>query len=56
MERDDSSRGSRASKEVDDPSEAQRHQTDDRAFTGSGHVLNTGSLSASGLFRVTAVA
>jgi hypothetical protein len=38
MEHGDSSRGSRASEEVDSPPEAQRRRTDDRAFTGSGRV------------------
>jgi hypothetical protein len=35
---------------------AQRRRTDDRAFTGSGHVLNTGGLSADGLLRIAAMA
>jgi hypothetical protein len=30
----------------------ERRCTDDRAFAGSGHVLNTGSLSAGSLFRI----
>jgi hypothetical protein len=34
MERGDSSRGSRASEEVDGPPEAHRRHTDDRDFTG----------------------
>jgi hypothetical protein len=44
MERGDSLRGSRAFEEVDSPLEAQCHRTDDQAFAGSGHVLNTDSL------------
>jgi hypothetical protein len=32
-----------------------RH-TDDRAFARSGHVLNTGGLSAGGIFRIAAEA
>jgi hypothetical protein len=52
MERDDSSRGSQASEEVDGPPVAQRRHTDDRAFAGSSHVLNTGGLSAGGLFHI----
>jgi hypothetical protein len=43
------------SKEVDGPPEAQRRRTDDRAFTGSGRVLNTSGLSAGGLFRIIAM-
>jgi hypothetical protein len=34
----------------------QRHLTNDRAFVGSGHVLNTDSLSARGIFRIAAAA
>jgi hypothetical protein len=56
MEHGDSSRGSQSFEEVDGPPEAQRHRTNDRAFTGSGRVLNTGGPSAGGLFRVAAVA
>jgi hypothetical protein len=56
MERGDSSRGSRASEEVDGLPEAQRLRTNDRALIRSGHVLNTGDLSASSLFRIAAVA
>jgi hypothetical protein len=56
MEHGDSSRGSRASEEVDGPLEAQRRRTDDQAFTGSGSMLNTGGLSAGGLFRIAAMA
>jgi hypothetical protein len=52
----DLSRGSRVSEEVDGPPEAQRCCTDDRAFTGSGCVLNTGGLSAGGLFHIVAMA
>jgi hypothetical protein len=44
MERGDSSKGSQASEEVDGPPTTQRRRTDDRAFAGSSHVLNTGSL------------
>jgi hypothetical protein len=55
MERGDSLRGSRASEEVDDLLEAQRRRTNDRALTGSGHVLNIGDLSASVLFRIAAM-
>jgi hypothetical protein len=51
MEHGDTSRGSRVSEEVDGPLEAQHRYTDDRAFTGSGLVLNTG-----GLFRIAAMA
>lgn len=54
MERGDSSRGSRASDEVDGPPATQRRRTDDRAFGGSGRVLNTGGLSASGPMRIAA--
>jgi hypothetical protein len=56
MERGDSSRGSRAFEEVDGPSEAHRRRTDDWAFTRSGGVLNTNSLSAGGLFCIVAMA
>jgi hypothetical protein len=52
MEHGDSSRGSRASEEVDGPSTAQRCHTDDWAFAGSGCVLNTSGLSADDLFRI----
>jgi hypothetical protein len=41
---------------MDGPPEAQRRCTDDHAFTGSGSMLNTGSLSAGGLFRIAAMA
>jgi hypothetical protein len=44
MERGDSSKGSRASEEGDGPPAMQRRRVEDRAFIGSGHVLNTGSL------------
>jgi hypothetical protein len=56
MERGDSSKGSQASKEVDGPPAAQCCRTDDRAFAGSGRVLNTGGLSAGGLVRIAATA
>jgi hypothetical protein len=56
MERGDSSRGSRASEEVDGSPEAHRRRTDDRAFTGSGRVLNTDGLSVGGLLRIAAMA
>jgi hypothetical protein len=56
MERGDSSKGSRASEEVDGPLAAQSHRTDDRAFGGSGHVLNIGGLSTGGLLRIAAIA
>jgi hypothetical protein len=41
---------------VDDPPVAQRRRVEDRAFTGSGHVLNTGGLSTGGLFRIAVAA
>jgi hypothetical protein len=44
MEHGDSIKGSWASEEVDGPPAAQRHRVEDRAFTGSGRVLNTGGL------------
>jgi hypothetical protein len=56
MERGDSSRGSRAFKEVDGPPKAQHRCTDDWAFTGSGCVLNTSGLSAGSLFHIAAMA
>jgi hypothetical protein len=56
MERGDLLRGSRAYEEVDGPPEVHRSHTDDRAFTRSGHMLNTGGLSAGNLFRITAMA
>jgi hypothetical protein len=55
MEHGDSSKGSRASKEVEGPL-AQRRRTDDQAFTGSGRVLNTDGLSTGDLFRIAAAA
>jgi hypothetical protein len=51
MECGDSLKGSRASEEVDGPPVAQRHRVEDRAFIGSGRVLNTG-----GLLRIAAMA
>jgi hypothetical protein len=56
MERGDSSKGSWASEEVDGPLAAQRHRTDDRAFAGSGHILNTDGLSTGGLPCIAVVA
>jgi hypothetical protein len=56
MEHGDSSRGSWASEEVDGPLAAQRRPTNDRAFNGSGRVLNTSGLSVGGLFRIAAKA
>jgi hypothetical protein len=44
MERGDSLKGSRASEEVDGPPVVQRRRVEDRAFTGSSCVLNTGLL------------
>jgi hypothetical protein len=52
MERGDSSKGSRASEEVDGPPAAQRRRTDDRAFTVFGRMLNIGGLLADGLLRI----
>jgi hypothetical protein len=56
MERGDSSKGSRVSEEVDGPPIVQRRCVDDRAFGGSGRVLNTGGLSTGGLLRIATVA
>jgi hypothetical protein len=56
MERDDSSKVSRSSEEVDGPLAAQCRRVEDWAFIGSDHVLNTGGLLASGLLRIAAVA
>jgi hypothetical protein len=56
MERGDSSKGSRLSEEVDGPPTVQRCHVDDRAFGGSGRVLNTGGLSTGGLLRIADVA
>jgi hypothetical protein len=56
MEHGDLLKGSRASEEVDGPPAAQRRRVDDRAFDGSGCVLNTGGLSAGGLLRIAAAA
>jgi hypothetical protein len=56
MERGDSSKGSQVSEEVNGPSAAQRPHVEDRAFTGSGRVLNTGSLSTGDLLRIAAAA
>jgi hypothetical protein len=52
MDHGDSSKGSRAFEEVDGRPVAQRHRTDDSAFTESSRVLNTGGLSAGGLFHI----
>jgi hypothetical protein len=52
----DLSKGSQASEEVDGPLVAQLRRTDDRAFAGSGRVLNTGSLSAGGLLHIATAA
>jgi hypothetical protein len=41
---------------VDGPPEEQCRLTDDRAFTGSGRVLNIGRLSTDGLFHIAAMA
>jgi hypothetical protein len=56
MEHGDSSKGSRASEEVDGPPAVQRRRTDDRAFVGSGRVLNTSGLSTGGLVRIATMA
>jgi hypothetical protein len=56
MEHGDSLKGSRASEEVDGPPVAQRRCVEDRAFTGSGRVLNTGGLSVGSLLRIATVA
>jgi hypothetical protein len=56
MECGDSSKGSRASEEVDVPLAAQRHRVEDRAFTESGRVLKTGGLSTGGLLCIATTA
>jgi hypothetical protein len=56
MERGDLSKGSRKSEVVDGPLTMQRRRVEDRAFTESGRVLNTGGLSAGGLLRIAATA
>jgi hypothetical protein len=41
---------------VDGPPAAQRRRIDDQAFAGSGRVLNTGGLSAGGIFYIATTA